>query len=203
MALDFVPAEADIGAPVGDWLFETAPEILGYLYGDRATAVHNLATHWAMPRGLFSHRFAVVARHQGTPVGLIHGMTYAEKSGERAHTLERFAADLAPDVFAAQAARGMAMAPLIQPFPDDAWYVQHLVVGEAARGTGAGKALLHHAFETAAEKGFAAVHLDVEISNPAQAFYLSQGMEAAIEVKVPRLAREHGVSGTIRMVKTL
>ena len=203
MPLEIEPASAEPGVPVGEWLLDTAPEILGYLFGGREAAIRNLTAHWAMPNGLFSHALAVVARREGATVGLMHGMTQAEKNEQRPHTIERLAADLAPDALAAQAARGATMAPLIQPVPDDAWYVQHLVVDETARGGGAGKALLHHAFDKAKAAGYTAVHLDVEISNPAQAFYLSQGMEAAVEVRVPRLAGEHGVSGAVRMVRTL
>lgn len=200
--LTFAPATGEQPEMIGEWLHETAPELLSYLFSGREAALRQLAAHWAMPRGLFSHSHAVLARRGDAVLGLEIGYTEAQKEPHKKDTAERFAADLEPAALAALGARTADIGPLLAPVPDDAYYVEHLVVAPEARGSGCGGALLRRAFDQARSAGLAALHLDVMSNKPAVDFYLAHGMTDTVESRVPRLSREHDMPSVIRMVKT-
>jgi ribosomal protein S18 acetylase RimI-like enzyme len=201
--LTFATATPDGVPDIGAWLYETAPEIFAYLFAGRGNAERALARFWAKDNGFFSHRLATLALRDGAVVGLEQGYVPAQRDALRAATNAHFQAEFSNEELAAQVRRGAYTRRLIVETPPGAYYVQHLVTAPAARGSGAGKALLQRAFERARAQGQAAVHLDVEMSNPARAFYVALGMEPALELRVPYLAERHGVSGVVRMIKTL
>lgn len=201
--ITFAPATADGVPDIGAWLYETAPEIFAYLFAGRANAERVLARFWAKEDGFFSHRLGTVALRDGIAVGLEQGYVPAQRDALRAATGAHFQAAFSNEELAAQVQRGAYTRRLIIETPPGAYYVQHLVTAPAARGTGVGRALLQRSFERATAQGLAAVHLDVEMTNPARAFYVALGMEPAVELRVPHLADAHGVSGVVRMIKTL
>jgi GNAT superfamily N-acetyltransferase len=200
--LSFNAAGPDQIDAVGDWLFETGPEIFDYIFDGKENALRHLAAHWALTEGVFSHSHAILAHQGGKVVALELGFTSAQKEAHTNATGARFYADLSPEAFEAQIGRAMAIDPLLPKIPDDAYYLQNLVVAPGARGSGTGRALLRHAFERAKDSGLASVHLDVLTNNPAVGFYLANGMDDVVEIHVPKLVRSHAMPGVIRMVKT-
>ena len=201
--LTFEQAMGDHTEMMGEWLFETAPEIFSYIFGSFDEAVRQSATHWALPRGIFSHCHAVLAKKGDTIVGLELGFTRAEKEQHMPDMGAQFRADLDDAAFDTQIARAREVGPLLPEVPEDSYYLQNLFVRADARGPGCGKALLHRAFAEAQANRLTAVHLDVTTNNPAQGFYIANGMEATLEIRIPKLVRSHDMPGTIRMVKQL
>jgi ribosomal protein S18 acetylase RimI-like enzyme len=87
--------------------------------------------------------------------------------------------------------------------PNDCSYIIVVSVPEAARGRGAGRALMVHEIERARAKGFRTVHLDVMSDNPAVGLYQSLGFEIMAETITPIPCRQHGIAMELRMVLTL
>ena len=199
--ITFAPASAAEPVRMAEWMVETGPEIFSYIFDGHDNAVRQLASHWEQPRGMFSHCHGTWAMHDETVIGLELGFTDAVKTDHREDTGMKFYTDLGPEDFNAQVARSMRVGPLMPDIPEDCYYVQHLVTAREVRGSGAGKALLQRAFETAKAAGHAAVHLDVMTNNPAQSFYRAMAMDPTLEIHLPMLRESIAMPGCIRMVK--
>lgn len=189
-------------AVVGDLIVATSPELFAYFCaGDLGLWRELSACEWRTDHGVYSHSLSRLAYHGEQLVGLLIGY-----SAERKATLDwSFAASrasLAPDRWAVIAAN-MQLAGFLSPLlPDDAWYLQNIVVSPVARGAGlsVGAHLLESALEQAHAAGCASVHLDVEGSNPAVSFYRRHGFEVLVRTEVPGL---NCVGPYLRMMRAL
>jgi ribosomal protein S18 acetylase RimI-like enzyme len=87
--------------------------------------------------------------------------------------------------------------------PEDCSYILVVSVPEAARGRGAGRALIDHEIGRARTKGFTRVHLDVMSDNPAVGLYRAMGFEPMAETVAPIPCRQHGLAMELRMMLRL
>lgn len=156
---------------------------------------------WRAESGIYSHTMSRVVRRHGALVGLL--VSYSPARGARIDwSLEA----ARPHIEAGRWARLAELRPpadfLFAAIPDDAYYVQNVVVDPAARGRGLAKLLMEHAFAAGRAAGCRSCHLDVGSTNPAVDFYQGLGMYAAVETIVPALSRR-GIPSHYRMVKPL
>jgi ribosomal protein S18 acetylase RimI-like enzyme len=169
--------------------------------GDLQTWAALCESEWRTEHGVYSHSLSHLARQGEQVLGLLIGY-----SAKRKATLDwSFAASrarLAPERWAAIAA-AMPLAGFLSPLlPDDAWYLQNIVVHAAARGTGlrVGARLMQTATDEARAAGCASVHLDVDESYPAVDFYKRLGYEVLVRTEVPGLP---GIHPHLRMVRAV
>lgn len=186
----------------------TGPLSYDYIFGGQRLYEPFIAAAWEAPENFFSHQQSALAYEDGTFRGLLishdgpdhyrlkdavwpiatgligkHGVTEADIGGlaERAE----IASFMNPHV------------------PEDCSYILVVSVPEAARGRGAGRALIEQEIERARTKGFSRVHLDVMSDNPAVGLYTAMGFEPMAETVTPIPCRKHGLAMELRMMLRL
>lgn len=167
-------------------VWDTDPHLFAYLFGkDRGLWDRLFRAEWAADQGL--HRAAdtiVATAGDGAVLGLASAFAGPEADARAEASFGRYMASLDPVAAAALAEAAGQMAWLFPTVPDDALLIFNIVVAEDARGLGLGAALLGAAEAVARGKGLAALHLDVEVSNPAVGFYQRHGFRPVVETRL-------------------
>lgn len=198
------PATTDNPELAAELIYETDPHIFGYMHGyDRALARRHLGRQWQQPAGLFSHKHATVAVHEGCMVGLLIGFAQSVRMAAVEPFLQCALASMNDEELEYMTNwRALGGPFLIPAVPPDGYYLQNLATIPEARGRGIGEQLLRHAFELAGAADCRSVHLDLFADNPAIRLYRRFGMEVMVETRVPPLAAR-GVPAHYRMIKML
>ena len=142
---------------------------------------------------------AIIAVCQGQPVG-VAGLQYDGRnfiSPQRSEFVRQFGS-------LSGTARFVMFKLFVQAYYQEDMYVDILAVSPAMRGKGVGTRLLEAVFQTAREKGFKSVSLEVVDTNPdARRLYERVGFVAKHTYPYPYLRGIAGFSASIKMVKLL
>ena len=142
---------------------------------------------------------AIIAVCQGQPVG-VAGLQYDGRnfiSPQRSEFVRQFGA-------LSGTARFVLFKLFVQAYYQKDMYIDILAVSPAMRGKGVGTRLLEAVFQTAGEKGFKSVSLEVVDTNPdARRLYERVGFVARRTYPYPYLRGIAGFSASIKMVKLL
>ncbi len=189
-------AEPELAAAL---LHATDPHVFGFLHEhDEARWRGHLGHQWLQPRGIFSHRLATAALHEGRLVGIELGFDRARQQAELVPFVTQAQAWLDPAGFAALARWFEYGGFVLPPVPEDAWYLQNLAIVPEVRGRGIGERLLVGAIDRARSAGLARLHLDLYAENPARRLYERAGLCTIVETRVPPLEAE-GIGVHLRM----
>ncbi len=175
--ITFRPADAFHAEAVAPLIYDSAHELLGFMFGDRDTAEAALATLLRRPGGQFGHGFATMMLADGELVG-----------AELGYDAEQLAAQELPGIlhmFRAMPMRrwphlmgpvNRALSGYVPPPADDAYYINNIAVDASRRGLGLGRRLLDHVVDTARKRGYRCVELDVtDINDGGIRFYERYG----------------------------
>lgn len=203
----------------GKWATEAAPHIpalvhatgplsYDYIFGGLALYQPFMRAAWAAGANFFSHEQSVIAHEDGDFRGVL-----ISHDGPDHYRLKEAVWPVAMglvghnDVSAADIeslAERAEIASFMNPHvPEDCSYVIVVSVPDAARGRGAGRALMEHEIARARARGFSRVHLDVMSDNPAVGLYRAMGFETMAETMTPIPCREHGLAMELRMMLRL
>ncbi len=142
---------------------------------------------------------AIVAVSQGRPVG-VAGLQYDGRNfitPRRSEFVRQFGG-------VSGTARFVLFMLFVQAYYQKDMYIDILAVSPAMRGKGVGTRLLEAVFQTAREKGFKSVSLEVVDTNPgARRLYERMGFVARRTYPYPYLRGIAGFSASIKMVKIL
>jgi ribosomal protein S18 acetylase RimI-like enzyme len=142
---------------------------------------------------------AIIAVCQGHPVG-VAGLQYDGRNfiiPQRSAFVRQFGA-------LSGTARFVLFKLFIQAYYQQDMYIDVLAVSPAMRGKGVGTRLLEAVFQTAREKGFKSVSLEVVDTNPdARRLYERVGFVARHTYPYPYLRGIAGFSASIKMVKPI
>jgi ribosomal protein S18 acetylase RimI-like enzyme len=142
---------------------------------------------------------AIVAVCQGHPVG-VAGLQYDGRNfitPQRSEFVRQFGA-------LSGIVRFVMFKLFVQAYYQTDMYIDVLAVSPAMRGKGVGTRLLEAVFQTAGEKGFKSVSLEVVDTNPdARRLYERVGFVAQHTYPYPYLRGIAGFSASIKMVKPL
>lgn len=194
---------------VPDLVFATGPKSYDYIFGGRSGIYDPfMAAAFAGDDNFFSHKQAYLALEDGAFCGVL-----ISHDGPDHYRLKDNVWPVAMDLLARGEIRqsdleGLAeradLASYMNPHvPADCSYIIVVSVPPAARGKGAGRALMLHEIERARTSGFRSVHLDVMSDNPAVGLYTSLGFEIMAETVTPVPCRQHGIAMEYRMVLAL
>lgn len=193
------PAPAAEPALAAALIHATDPDVFGYLHEhDEARWRGHLGHQWLAEQGIFSHRLATAALHEGRLVGIELGYDRARQQAELVPFVTRAQAWLDPGGFEALARWFEHGAFLLPPVPEDAYYLQNLAIVPEVRGRGIGERLLAEAVDRARSAGLARLHLDLYAENPARRLYERAGLRTIVETRVPPLEAE-GIGVHLRM----
>ena len=190
-------------------VFATGPASYSYIFGGRGPLFEGfIGAAWKASANFFSHEQATLAFADGAFQGVL-----ISHDGPEHYRLKEgvwpVAQALAEDGHIQEAEIGALaeraeIASFMNPHvPEDCSYILVVSVPEAARGRGAGRALIEHEIERARARGFARVHLDVMSDNPAAGLYRAMGFETMAETVTPIPCREHGLAMELRMMLRL
>ena len=198
-----MPATSQHPTLAAELIHATEPHIFGYLHGHDMNLVHgHLGHQWQQAEGIFSHRHCTAAMVGEDLVGIELGFDAAQQEAATGPFIEHAMAFLDEAQFAHLAGwfeHGRFVLPAV---PDDAWYLQHLAVVDAARGRGVGERLLANAIERVRSDGYTSMHLDLFAENPALRLYERMGFRVIAETLVRPLVA-HGIPLHYRMVLAL
>ncbi len=142
---------------------------------------------------------AIVAVSQGRPVG-VAGLQYDGRNfitPQRSEFVRQFGV-------LSGTARFVMFELFVQSYYQTDMYIDILAVAPDMRGKGVGTRLLGAVFQTAREKGFKSVSLEVVDTNPgARRLYERLGFAAKRTYPYPYLRGLAGFSASIKMVKPL
>ena len=142
---------------------------------------------------------AIIAACQDRPVG-VAGLQYAGRNfinPQRSEFVRQFGA-------LSGTARFVMFKLFFLAYYQKDMYIDTLAVSPAMRGKGVGTRLLEAVFQTAREKGFKSVSLEVVDTNPdARRLYERVGFVAQHTYPYPYLRGIAGFSASIKMVKPL
>ncbi|MBM3490097.1 MAG: GNAT family N-acetyltransferase [Alphaproteobacteria bacterium] len=173
-----------------------------YLFAGKAAAGHRLARYWRARQGWFSHRYALTLRWRGRLLALALGYAEADGAAIDAGMLRCLAREPAALRRHLDAALPLLLS-LVPRLPQDAYYLQNLVVVAGSRGQGLGTRLLRQVETGARQAGCRELHLDVAADSRALAFYRRHGYAVRAEIRVPELAAGHAIGPHCRMQKPL
>jgi len=191
------PADAPAVAP---FVYDSAHELLAFMFGGRDAAIAALTRLLAKPDGHFGYRFATVLTVDNEVAGAELGYGRADLDRQNLPgTLATFR--VAPlGQWPHLAFRvGPALSGYVPPPAIDAYYINNIAVDASRRGAGLGRRLLDATLARARTNGFRTVELDVTAVNEnAIGFYrhlgfrqISTSGDAALEQKtgLPVLVR--------------
>jgi ribosomal protein S18 acetylase RimI-like enzyme len=185
------PGRPEDASAAARMIAETDRDLFRYCTGGNLEDWISLSIHeWRHERGIYSYTMADVVRAGAKLLGLVVSYS-SQRHWEIAWDLSSSAPHLAPELVE-RVRQTHRIIPFLFPYiPDDAWYVQNLVVDPESRGTGLGRYLMQSVFEKAVAAGCRSVHLDVDSSVPAVQFYERLGFEMVVETRVPRITAVH------------
>ena len=193
------PAPAAEPALAAALIHATDPHVFDYLHEhDEARWRGHLGHQWLAEQGVFSHRLATAAFHEGRLVGIELGYDRARQQAELVPFVTQAQAWLDPAGFAALARWFEHGSFLLPPVPEDAYYLQNLALVPEVRGRGIGERLLLDAIGRARAAGLGRLHLDLYAENPARRLYERAGLRTIVETRVPPLEAE-GIGVHLRM----
>ncbi|MGV8997463.1 MAG: GNAT family N-acetyltransferase [Parvibaculaceae bacterium] len=187
----------------------TGPKSYRYIFGPYEPLYQQfMAQAWATPDNFFSHTQSVLALEGDA----FRGVLIAHDGPEHYRLKDAVFPiiyglvgehGITPELITELAERA-DIASYMNPYvPNDCRYIIVVSVPEAARGKGAGRALMFHEIESARAAGYRTLHLDVMSDNPAVGLYSALGFETMTETITPILCRQHGIAMELRMVLTL
>ena len=186
----------------------TGPHSYNYIFGERRLFDPFIAAAWDAPGNFFSHEQSVLAFEDGAFRGVL-----ISHDGPDHYRLKDAVGPVAMGLMGKQGVteadiQGVVERAEIASFmnphvPEDCSYILVVSVPEAARGRGAGRALIAHEIDRARAKGFTRVHLDVMSDNPAVGLYRAMGFEPMAETVTPIPCRQHGLAMELRMMLKL
>jgi len=186
---------------VAPFLFDSAYELLTFMFGDRKKAVTTLAHLFDEPGGHFSHAFAKVLSVDGVTTGVELGydletLTAQELRGTL-NTFKTTPISRWPHLVFRVAP---ALSGYVPPPSLDAYYINNIAIDQNARGNGLGKMLLNHVVEQARVDGHAAIELDVTATNKgAIRFYERNDFVAGALSSAGKAGEKHGLPPLLRM----
>jgi GNAT superfamily N-acetyltransferase len=189
---------------LADLIWKTDPELFHFFYdGDKSLLKKLFAAEWPSSVGFFSHQNMIIATKGNRPVGLLNCF-----SGKRVAEIYQAHIALVPRVLEAEAAsralRGLEAIGWLFPYvPEDALYVQNLVVSHTTRGEGLGAKLMAMADEKAKSVGLKSIHLDTATTANAVKFYQRLDYQALVETRLCQLRADDSVPSHYRMYKTI
>ena len=213
MGIEIVSAEKKLAEThaghIPGLVLATGPASYSYIFGGRGPLFEGfIDAAWKAPANFFSHEQATLAFEDGAFRGVL-----ISHDGPEHYRLKDgvwpIAQRLADEGRVAEAEIGALaeraeIASFMNPYvPEDCSFILVVSVPEAARGRGAGRALIEHEIERARAKGFSRVHLDVMSDNPAAGLYRAMGFEPMAETVTPIPCREHGLAMEFRMMLRL
>lgn len=189
---------------LSDMVWQTDPHLFGFLFGGDTVLWRRLfQQEWTADCGLHRGADTIVATTADMAVlGLLNAFPGHEADSRAEASFGRYLNSLDGPAAAQLSEAAEQMAWLFPPVPASALLVFNIVVAEAARGRGLGAVLLDAAEAQARRLGLAALHLDVDVGNPAVDFYRRHGFRAVVET---RLANDGtaAVPAHFRMVRPL
>ncbi|MEE4361786.1 MAG: GNAT family N-acetyltransferase [Pseudomonadales bacterium] len=193
------PAPAADARVAAELIHATDPHVFGYLHAhDMDRLRDHLGRQWQAEGGIFSHRLAVAALHEGRMVGLALGFDRARQQAELLPFLTQ-AQQWLDDAAFRDLARWFEYGGFVlPPVPEDAFYLQNLATVEAVRGRGVGQRLLADVIERAQGAGLTRLQLDLYAENPARALYERAGLRTIVETRV-RPLEAAGIGPHLRM----
>lgn len=212
MAIEIVAAEGTRAKEtmplIPELVHATGPRSYDYIFGGRGLYEPFIAAAWDAPDNFFSYEQSVLAFEDGAFRGVLISHDGADHYRLK-DAVWPVAMGLVGEHGATEAdiqalAERAEIASFMNPHvPEDCSYIIVVSVPEAARGRGAGRALIDHEIERARRKGFTRVHLDVMSDNPAVGLYRAMGFEPMAETVTPIPCRQHGLAMELRMMLRL
>lgn len=200
-AVEFRRATPDDAARLAPFIYDSAHELLSFMFGSRGDAVDALTRLLERPDGHFGYRFVTVLVSGGEIAGVELGYSRPE--------LDRQALPGSLATFRAVPARrwlhlalrvGPALSGYVPPPSADAYYINNIAVDSAQRGAGLGRKLLGHTLDRARAAGFRCVELDVTEPNEAAiGFYRHLGFHPLSTSGTRSLERRTGLPRLVRM----
>jgi ribosomal protein S18 acetylase RimI-like enzyme len=185
----------------------SGPNLLSVAFGPSEAATLDVLTRLAdEPGTVFSYDHATVAQGplSTEPIGICIGLSsndYENSHRQLAHVFG------SAGIWRRLLRRFFITAALercVTPVPGDTFYISILAVDTQWRRSGIGTMLLSDAESQARVCGAKTLCLDVEVGNPdAERLYTAFGLQRVCERLASKSLRRLGVSGLIRMSKTL
>ena len=213
MAIEIVSAEKHLAekhaGAIPGLVFATGPASYSYIFGGRGALFEGfIDAAWKAPANFFSHEQAALAFEGSDFRGVLISHDgpehYRLKDGVWPVAQALAATGTIGEAEIAALAERAEIASFMNPHvPEDCSYILVVSVPDAARGRGAGRALIEHEIARARARGFTRVHLDVMSDNPAVGLYTAMGFEPMAETVTPIPCREHGLAMELRMMLRL
>ena len=176
---------------IPDLVWATGPVSYDYHFSDRDLFDAIVLGSWHLDKTLFAADAATLAVEGGELMGIEIGMPGSEYIS-RQNALSAIWQDLiAKDQFEADDIAGVLErsehASWLNPFiRSDAYYIHAISVKPNCQGKRVGYQLMENSVQTAREKGFVSLQLDVLSDNPAVEFYRAFGFELLAETRAPK-----------------
>ncbi len=213
MTIETVAADAAlarrVAAEIPGLVFATGPASYSYIFGGRGGLYEDfIDAALKAPANFFSHEQAALAFEDGAFLGVLISQDgpehYRLKDGVWPVAQGLAEEGQIGEADIAALAERAEIASFMNPHvPEDCSYILVVSVPEAARGRGAGRALIDREIERARTKGFTRGQLDVRSANPAVGLYRTMGFEPMAETVTPVPCREHGLAMELRMMLRL
>lgn len=196
-------AVAEFAGDIPELIWATGPVSYDYHFADRDLFDAIVLGSWCRDGTLFAADAAMLAVEDGQLMGIEIGMSGEEYRSRQAALSPVWQELVANGSVSASDIEGVLersdhaswLNPVIY---SDTYYIHALSVKPEYRGKRVGYHLIENAINTAKEKGFRKLQLDVLSDNPAVGFYRAVGLELLAETTAPKPAA-FGVPPEYRM----
>lgn len=201
IGLQFREASPAVADAIGPLIYDSAHELLDFMFGGRERAEAALGRLLRIPRGHFGYGFAETALIGNQVVGVSLGYDKRQLASQELYgTINMFRAapwSLWPHLVTRV---GPALSGYVPPPSGDAFYINNIAVDTRHRGTGLGRKLLDHVIERARGNGYRCVELDVtERNTGALRFYERYGFRRVSQSGSEAVTRKYGLPVLRRM----